>query len=60
MKKTIWDTVYENHGAELNMTKEQVYAMEICELEQIIFADEAWDEERQCWINAKTGKRIEE
>lgn len=60
MKKTIWDTVYEMYGAEMNLTKEQVDAMEICELEQIIYADEAWDEERGCWINTKTGEKIEQ
>ena len=60
MKKTIWDTVYEMYGTEMNLTKEQVDAMEICELEQIIHGDEAWDEERECWINTKTGEKIEQ
>ena len=59
MKKTIWDTVYEMYGAEMNLTKEQVDAMEICELEQIIYADEEWVV-GVGWVNTKTGKKIEQ
>jgi hypothetical protein len=44
----------------MNMTKEQFYEMTIDELEQILYADEEWNEERGCWINTKTGKKIEQ
>jgi len=52
MRKTIWDTVYEKYGTELNMTREQVYDMAICELEQVIYGDDVWDEEKQQWVKS--------
>lgn len=44
------------YGAEMNLTKEQVDAMEICELEQIIYADEEWVV-GVGWVNTKTGEK---
>jgi hypothetical protein len=58
-KESIWDTMYKNHGAEMNMTKRQFYELTIDELEQILYADDEWVE-GVGWINSKTGKKIEQ
>lgn len=52
--------MYKTYGDEMNMTKEQFYEMTIDELEQVMYADEEWNEERECWINTKTGNKIEQ
>ena len=56
---SIWDTMYETYGEQMNMTKEQFYEMTIDELEQILYADEEWVE-GVGWVNTKTGKKIEQ
>ena len=56
---SVWDTMYEKYGDEMNMTKEQFYEMTIDELEQLIYADEEWVE-GVGWVNTKTGKKIEQ
>ena len=60
MKKSVWDHVFENHGDQLNMTRQQVYEMTMDDLAEIIYADEEWSDEHQCWINTRTGKKIEQ
>jgi len=57
---SVWESMYKTYGDSMNMTKEQFYEMTIDELEQILYADEEWNEERGCWINTKTGKKIEQ
>ena len=56
---SVWDTMYEKYGDEMNMTKEQFYEMPIDELEQLLYADEEWVE-GVGWVNTKTGKKIEQ
>ncbi len=56
---SVWDTMYEKYGDEMNMTKEQFYEMTIDELEQLLYADEEWVE-GVGWVNTKTGKKIEQ
>ena len=60
MRKSVWDHVYENHGDVLNMTRNEVYEMTLDELAEIIHAEEQWSVEHQCWINTRTGKKIEQ
>ncbi len=56
---SVWDTMYEKYGDEMNITKEQFYEMTIDELEQLLYADEEWVE-GVGWVNTKTGKKIEQ
>ena len=56
---SVWDTMYEKYGDEMNMTKEQFYEMTIDELEQLLYADEEWVE-GVGWVNTKTRKKIEQ
>ena len=56
---SVWDTMYEKYGEQMNMTKEQFYEMTIDELEQLLYADEEWVE-GVGWVNTKTGKKIEQ
>ena len=60
VEMNIWERMYKTYGDEMNMTKEQFYEMTIDELEQVMYADEEWNEERECWINTKTGNKIEQ
>jgi len=56
---SVWDTMYEKYGEQMNLTKEQFYEMTLDELEQFIYADEEWVE-GVGWVNTKTGKKIEQ
>ena len=56
---SVWDTMYEKYGDEMNMTRAKFYEMTIDELEQILYADEEWVV-GVGWVNTKTGKKIEQ